>query len=223
MPGRGSVQFGLMLRLFRIIDSSDPERKLDGTGTHFFPDFLCPHPKCNLRVLAIGNTGLHIRALRTPPLLSQPVQPRLTKRTRLPSLKQITSPKVLPQPLDIPISRTRHWAPLFLSRVTNWKPYCSSSAVIWRLKAGWLIRNRCAARVKFNSSAKTTTEYKCRTSSWEIVMTSTTAPGTILSVEANLVQTRSQVSANASSILLVNPPATGDLTFGGWCPNNGIE
>jgi hypothetical protein len=40
---------------------------------------------------------------------------------------------------------------------------------------------------------------------------------------ANLVQTRSQVSANASSILLVTPPATGDLTFGGWCPNNGIE
>ena len=35
MPGGGSVQFGLMLRLFRIIDSSDPERKLDGAGTHF--------------------------------------------------------------------------------------------------------------------------------------------------------------------------------------------
>ena len=33
--GGGSVQFGLMLRLFRIIDSSDPERKLDGAGTHF--------------------------------------------------------------------------------------------------------------------------------------------------------------------------------------------
>jgi len=29
MPGKGSVQFGLMLRLFRIIDSSDPEQKLN--------------------------------------------------------------------------------------------------------------------------------------------------------------------------------------------------
>ena len=38
-------------------------------------------------------------------LFSQPVQPCFTKRTCLPSLKQITSPKVLAQPLDIGISR----------------------------------------------------------------------------------------------------------------------
>src|SRR5439155_17218935 len=29
-----------------------------------------------------------------------------------------------------------------------------------------VIRSRCAARVKFSSSAKITTEYKCRTSTW---------------------------------------------------------
>src|ERR1700683_2904438 len=33
MPGEGSVQFGLMRRLFRIIDSSDPECWIC-TGTH---------------------------------------------------------------------------------------------------------------------------------------------------------------------------------------------
>src|SRR5713226_2977377 len=34
-----------------------------------FLDCLHRYPKCNHRVLAIGNTGLHTRALRTPPTL----------------------------------------------------------------------------------------------------------------------------------------------------------
>jgi hypothetical protein len=73
-----------------------------------FPHF--PHPTQNaitaFSPFAIKGFILGPSELRQ--LVSQPVQPRLTERTCLPSFKQITSPKVLAQPLDLPIPRNRH-------------------------------------------------------------------------------------------------------------------